>query len=172
MDAAVLDMPLAYRADFALGDAMVRPSLRMIEGPVARVPLEPRAMQVLLAFADAGGAVLTRDDLIRDCWSGRIVGDDAVNRAIAVLRRAARQSGSSFGIETIPRIGYRLAIDAGSTPREMPREGTAGPDQNRRVLTASLLALLVPRRRGSVAMGRDARRFGQRLDRARAASPP
>jgi tetratricopeptide (TPR) repeat protein len=74
-------------------------------------------MQVLLAFVDANGAVLTREDLLRTCWGGMIVGDDSINRAVAEVRRIARETGAGFGIETIPRIGYRLT---GGTPQEEP----------------------------------------------------
>ncbi len=99
---------LARRADFSLGSATVRPSIRTVEGPGGSVITEPRVMQVLLAFADAKSAVLTRDDLMRSCWHGMIVGDDSINRAVAEIRRIARATDGGFGIETIPRIGYRL----------------------------------------------------------------
>ena len=102
------ETPLAERADFTLGDARIRPSIRTVEGPDGSDTAEPRVMQVLLALADAHGAVVSRDELIRRCWDGRIVGDDAVNRAIGEVRRLARATGSAFGVETIPRIGYRL----------------------------------------------------------------
>ena len=102
---------------------MVRPSLRTVEGPGGSVKLEPRVMQVLLAFADTAGTVLTRDDLLRGCWKGMVVGDDSVNRAVAEVRRIARVTGAGFGIETIPRIGYRLTgavpLDVGS-PADAP----------------------------------------------------
>ena len=108
-------LSLAHRSDFRLGNATIRPSLRAIEGPDARVAVEPRVMQVLLALVDAR-AVLSRDDLIRICWNGIVVGDDAINRAIGELRRAIREAGADFAIETIPRIGYRVAGDVAPLP--------------------------------------------------------
>lgn len=102
---------LAHRQDFDLGNAIIRPSIRTIDGPVGPVTCEPRVMQVLLALVDAHSAVLSRDDLLRLCWDGRIVGDDAVNRAIAAVRRAGAAAGADFNVETIPRIGYRIALD-------------------------------------------------------------
>ena len=110
---------LARRPDFQLGSAIVRPSMRTVEGPGGSVTTEPRVMQVLLAFADAGGAVLTRDDLLRTCWKGMFVGDDSINRAIAEVRRIARETGAGFGIETIPRIGYRLTGGAAASTRPL-----------------------------------------------------
>src|SRR5438105_6122913 len=98
---------LSEIADFSLGELRVRPSLRELERGGARQQLEPRVMQVLVALAAAEGAVVSRDDLIARCWEGRIVGDDAINRCISILREIAETSGA-FRIETIPRVGYRL----------------------------------------------------------------
>lgn len=99
---------LAHRSDFSLGLATIHPSVRTIKGPEGITTVEPRVMQVLLALADADGAVVTRRDLIQKCWNGQIVGDDAINRAIGEVRKVARTTGAGFGVETIPRIGYRL----------------------------------------------------------------
>jgi len=126
---------LARRPDFRLASGIVRPSVRTVEGPGGSAAAEPRVMQVLLAFADAGGAVLTRDDLLRICWKGMIVGDDSINRAVAEVRRIARETGAGFGIETIPRIGYRLTGGAATSARPLsepesipaPVEATPGP---------------------------------------------
>ena len=63
-------------------------------------------MQVLVALHRASPNVVSRDDLVAQCWEGRVVGDDAINGAIAKLRRV------SFVIETIPRVGYRLVVPA------------------------------------------------------------
>src|ERR1044072_922504 len=85
------EIDLARCADFNLGAARVSPSRRRLTGSsIGTVELEPRVMQVLVVLHRAGGAVLSRDDLIHACWGGRIVGDDALNRCIGALRRLAR----------------------------------------------------------------------------------
>lgn len=99
---------LASRSDFKLGNVTIRPSIKTIEGPLGAVKGEPRVLQVLLALVDAQNRVLSREDLLQQCWQGRIVGDDAVHRAIAEIRRLASTVGASFQIETVPRVGYRL----------------------------------------------------------------
>jgi len=110
IDSAPFD--LAGRRDFSLGNATIRPSLRRITTSTGDASLEPRVMQVLIALSDADGFVLSRDTLMEMCWSGVIVGDDAVNRAIGELRRAVRDVDASFAIETIARVGYRLNVCA------------------------------------------------------------
>lgn len=106
---------LANRADLALGNALVMPGGRTLSASDGKTMLEPRVMQVLLRLADAQGAVVTRDALIDSCWGGQVVGDDAINRAISELRRAARACGADFVVETVPKIGYRLTAATAQT---------------------------------------------------------
>lgn len=106
------EIDLAREGDFLLGQLQVRPSLREVAAPSGRTEtVEPRVMQVLVALARASGAVVSRDQLIESCWGGRIVGEDAINRCIAKVRKVAELDGNqSFSVETVARVGYRLTI--------------------------------------------------------------
>lgn len=132
---------LARRPDFSLGGTIVRPSVRTIEGPEGTATAEPLVMQVLLALVDANGAVVTREDLIRNCWRGHVVGDDSVNRTIAEIRRLARATGAGFSVQTIPRVGYRLdvaEVPVGSAPS--PVSSDAPQNHTRRWVIGGSLA--------------------------------
>lgn len=77
-------------------------------------------MQVLVVLAGARGEVVSRDELVRRCWDGRIVGDDAINRVIARLRRLGDgPAQGSFAIETIVKVGYRLTERHTPAPTEI-----------------------------------------------------
>ena len=117
---------LAEEADFSLGKLRVRPSSReaLVDGQVET--LEPRVMQVLVALARRRGEVVSRDQLIDLCWSGRAVSEDALNRSMTKLRRLS--SASTFTLETIPRIGYRLT--AGPPPEAAQPAQPAAPPQS------------------------------------------
>jgi DNA-binding winged helix-turn-helix (wHTH) protein/tetratricopeptide (TPR) repeat protein len=135
---------LAHQPDFSLGLLTVKPSTREIVRPDgARDVLEPRVMQVLVALHRAAPEVVSRDDLIAQCWDGRIVGDDAMNGAIGKLRRLANaDQGASFVIETIPRVGYRLTVAGApqeqvTTPHHSEHHPPGG---NRRSLLAGGVA--------------------------------
>ena len=105
---------LADEEDFQLGDIFVRPSLREVIAGERREILEPRVMQVLAVLAGAKGAVVSRDELIRRCWGGRIVSEDAINRSVSKVRQLSELGAAkAFEIDTIPRVGYRLR------PRQM-----------------------------------------------------
>ena len=115
---------LAHRVDFSLGSIEVRPASRELVGVDGAVMIEPKVMQVLVALADAGGRVVSRDELIENCWRGKVVGDDAINRVIGKLRRVAKASGGAFRIETVARSGHRLLCDSVS-PEEPEVEPAA-----------------------------------------------
>ncbi len=100
---------LASEAAFSLGAAMVRPALLEVTAAGRTQILQPRVMQVLVALARRRGEVVSRDALVARCWDGLNVGEDAINRCIAALRKLAVASGGAFAIETVPRVGYRLA---------------------------------------------------------------
>src|SRR5580658_9642316 len=106
---------------FTLGQATVRPPVGEVRAGGQVIRLEPRVMQVFVALARAQGGVVSRDDLIASCWGGRIVGDDAINRCVARLRRLAEdEAPGSFTIETFNKIGYRLVPGVGSETQRLP----------------------------------------------------
>ncbi len=99
---------LAASPPFRIGPLTVEPALRLVTAAASQT-LEPRVMQVLVQLAMANGAIVSRDDLVRRCWEGRIVGDDVINRVIARLRRLLDEHGdAAVRIETITKVGYRL----------------------------------------------------------------
>lgn len=102
------------------------PRRRLVHDDGREEFLEPRVMQVLVAFARAPGAILSRDDLITTCWEGRFVSDDAVNRVMSRLRRVSQEIGKdSLRLETITKVGFRLILgdEPGST------EQASGPPE-------------------------------------------
>lgn len=144
---------LGHTADFELAGLRVRPSTRELILNDQAVMIEPRVMQVLVALGRSPGTMLTRDDLIRDCWGGRIVGDDAINRVISRLRRIEEGVGKGrFRIETVTKVGYRLVLlDGGSSSCESAAPGagtatrrpTAGLANRRLFVGGGIAALLL-----------------------------
>jgi len=100
---------LAETPDFDLGGLRVSPAHRVVGANGEQKELEPKILQVLVALASARPQVVSRDRLIEQCWDGRIVGDDALNRCIVALRQLAKEfSPEPFAIETVTRVGYCL----------------------------------------------------------------
>ena len=112
---------LARAAAFRLGPVHVEPALRQITATRSET-LEPRVMQVLVVLAMANGGIVSRDDLVRQCWEGRIVGDDSISRVIARLRKVTEEHGDgALRIETITKVGYRLIGQVALMPAKAPR---------------------------------------------------
>ena len=135
-DPSASRVDLSETGDFDLGGLRVRAARREVQMNGERRELEPRVAQVLVALASARPGVLSRDRLIEQCWDGRIVGDDALNRCIVALRRLAKEfSPEPFTIETVPRVGYSLVERASGRRADTPRR--------RNLAIAALLVLVL-----------------------------
>lgn len=119
---------LAHEGRFTLGKLTIEPATRLVATRERSEILEPRVMQVLVALVRANGDIVTRDELLDQCWNGRIVGEDAINRALSRIRHVASTIGEdSFRIETITKVGYRLVEQchaAQGGPTELGAFGT------------------------------------------------
>ena len=98
---------LALEPAFELGGMEVRPATLEVLWEGGHEHLEPRVMQVLVALARRRDAVVSRHELNETCWGGRVVGDDAMNRCIFIIRKLAAAHGE-FQVATVPRVGFRL----------------------------------------------------------------
>lgn len=97
--------------DFDIGPLSVRPQRRLLEQAGRAVTVEPLVMQVLVALSRRAGLVVSRRELFDLCWGAAPVGDDSLNRVIAVLRKSLRQAaGDAVGVETVQGAGYVLRL--------------------------------------------------------------
>jgi Tol biopolymer transport system component/DNA-binding winged helix-turn-helix (wHTH) protein len=106
---------------FRLGALHVSPATLEVASEAGVETLEPRVMQVLVALWRQVNEAVTRDDLSQLCWGGLIVGDDALNRSISRLRKVLA-ADPAVAIDTIPKIGYRLRVDAAPPPAQRRRQ--------------------------------------------------
>jgi DNA-binding winged helix-turn-helix (wHTH) protein len=108
---------LAQVQQLVLADCTMDAGARAIAGPAGSATLEPQVMRVLLALAARPGAVVSREQLLEDCWDGVVVGEDSLNRAISAIRRALREAGvAGVQVETLSKTGYRLLLDQAPAP--------------------------------------------------------
>jgi DNA-binding winged helix-turn-helix (wHTH) protein len=71
--------------------------------------LRPKVMELLVAFAEHPGEVLSKQELLDLVWPEVTVGDASLTVAVGKLREALGDSTDQPEfIETIPRRGYRL----------------------------------------------------------------
>jgi DNA-binding winged helix-turn-helix (wHTH) protein/tetratricopeptide (TPR) repeat protein len=125
---------LAHEPPFRIGEAEFRPATREALRNGHSAVLEPRVMQLLVALRRAEGGVVTKDELVQLCWSGRVVGEDAINRVVSRLRSASEKMGKPFQVETITKVGYRLAPADGTPPAVAAAASTPARAVSRRRL--------------------------------------
>ena len=119
---------IAERVDFDLGPIRVRPAMRALEGPGASVSVEPLVMQLLVTLSRRAGKLVTRRQAFDACWGAAAVGDDSLNRIVAVLRKALRDApGDAVQIETVPATGYVLRFNP--APGSGDAAGKRGPEE-------------------------------------------
>lgn len=89
------------------------------------IRMTPKAAGVLIELARQPGVTLSRDELLERVWSNSFTTPDVVGHAITLLRRAFGDTpDASRVIETIPKVGYRLIVDARF---ESPVPAATGP---------------------------------------------
>jgi DNA-binding winged helix-turn-helix (wHTH) protein len=98
--------------------------------------LEPRAAKALQLLCEAGGDVVSQDELIAVVWQGRALSGNSVAVVIAQLRRALDDDAREPRlIETIPKCGYRLRADNGASQ--------LAKNRSRAMLGVAVAALLI-----------------------------
>lgn len=80
-----------------------------VDGVAAKLPW--RAAECLHTLLEAGGGIVSKEDLEQAIWGGALVEESNLAQCIALLRKAldpAPDGGSH--IETVARVGYRIAV--------------------------------------------------------------
>ena len=104
-----LDPVTELETGFRLGPWSVFPHRNVIRRDSEEKHLENRLMQTLAFLAAHPGEVLTRHQLFESVWRGRVVNEEALSRAISLLRSKLGDSAHAPRyIQTIPGVGYRL----------------------------------------------------------------
>lgn len=105
----------------------VYPALNRLSGPRGELQLEPRVMRLLLCLVAAGGAPLSRDELLEAVWGGdTFVSEGSLTLAISELRKIlGDEPRAPRYIETIRKVGYRWLPAVG--PQEEPAPAVTAP---------------------------------------------
>jgi adenylate cyclase len=76
------------------------------------IRVEPQVFDLLLYFAQNTNRVISKDELIKHVWNGRIVSDAALNSRINFARRAIDDSGKKQRcIRTVARRGFLFGAE-------------------------------------------------------------
>ena len=117
------------------------------------VPLEPKALRLLIYLIENRNRLVRKQELLDAVWPDAIVTENALTRAIGLLRKALNEDPRAPRyLETIPTAGYRFianvtvadpvpAISSGATIESAPVGD--GARRSSKWIPASVILLLV-----------------------------
>jgi DNA-binding winged helix-turn-helix (wHTH) protein/ATP/maltotriose-dependent transcriptional regulator MalT len=71
-------------------------------------PLQPLVFDLLVYLVQHRDRVVSKDELLTKLWSGAIVTDGSLQRAVSLLRSALREGDMDQAVQTFARRGYRF----------------------------------------------------------------
>lgn len=115
----------------AFGDYRLDVRRRELRRGGVVIELEPKVFDLLVFLVQHRDRVVSKDDLIRAVWNGRIVSESAVTTRINAARRAIGDDGTAQRlIRTFTRKGVRFmgdVIEIPEPPRAVFAPADAGP---------------------------------------------
>ena len=86
-----------------------------------RVPIEPKALRVLILLVSRAGRVVEKDAIFQAAWKDTFVEESTLTRAVALLRKhLGDDPRHPRFIETVPTFGYRFIAPVATQNRAEP----------------------------------------------------
>jgi len=116
------------------GDYELDSDCRELRQAGSPCPLEPQVFDLLVYLASHRDRVVTRQELLDELWTGKVVTESTLNSRIKAARQAVGDSGQSqHTIATVHGRGYRFVADVGSEP-SVSSNALAPPHQDQPTL--------------------------------------
>jgi TolB-like protein/DNA-binding winged helix-turn-helix (wHTH) protein/Tfp pilus assembly protein PilF len=94
---------------YEFGQFRLDPEAHLLVRGETVVPLEPKAVEVLLILVERSGELVARHNLMRAVWPDTFVEESNLSSNISILRRQLGvPPGGGEYIQTIPKRGYRF----------------------------------------------------------------
>jgi len=98
------------RQFYDFGPFRLDPDRRQLLRQGQAIPVQPKALDILLALIENRDSVVLKDDLLKRVWPDTFVEESNLAQNIFVLRKALGEAaGNNKYIVTIPGRGYRFA---------------------------------------------------------------
>ena len=106
---------------YIFGDHQLDTERRELRRGDARIALEPQVFDLLVCLLQNRDRVVSKDDLLAQVWTGRIVSDATIDSRIMAARHAIGDSGAAQGlIRTFARKGVRFVATVEEKHKEKP----------------------------------------------------
>lgn len=101
------------------------PSAKELTKDGVPVPIKPRPLALLSFLAGSPGEVVSKDDVIRNVWRGRVVSDTAVSSAVRDIRRALENAGyTGEVVRTHYGFGFEFTAQTSKTETQPTADHT------------------------------------------------
>ena len=128
---------------FAFEDCLLDDERRELTLRGQPVSIGPQVFDLLLYLVLHHDRVVSKDELLRAVWSGRIVSESTVASHINAVRKAIEDTGSQQRLlRTVARKGFRFVgelREGGTRPASLPPGPSGGDDDGRTALPALVL---------------------------------
>lgn len=125
---------------FQFGEFQLDVRARSLRREKVVVPINSRAFDVLLYFAQNPGKVLTREELLKNVWAESFVDENTLAQSISALRRALEEKpGDNSYIVTLPGRGYQFVAPVQVVDSEKENAPTEAARGNGNVSSGILL---------------------------------
>ncbi len=105
--------PQSNEREYSLGDWHLFVNTNSLQRGDATVELEHRLVLLLVFLIENQGQVLSKEQILKTIWQGKVVNEDSLAVAISHLRKAlGDNSRAPRYIKTIPGIGYQFIAEA------------------------------------------------------------
>ncbi|HKA19107.1 MAG TPA: alpha/beta fold hydrolase [Blastocatellia bacterium] len=102
-------MSLQSQVLYEFGPFRLNPAQQLLAEGTKRVPLTPKAFQILLALVESQGQILSKEELLQKVWPDTFVEEATLAQNVFTLRKVLKDDrGTSHYIETVPKRGYRF----------------------------------------------------------------
>lgn len=104
---------------FLIGDNFIlEPDRYRLVTHNKETPLSQKETELLVALCTFSLSVVERSYLLNSIWGNSESGDIGLNKNILMLRRKFESFGVKNAIQTVPRIGYMLLLEAEPVPAD------------------------------------------------------
>ena len=106
---------------FVFGNCEIHCDRRELHRNGTLIRVEPQVFDVLVHLVRHRNRVVSKEELIRAVWDGRVVSDDALTSRVSAARRAIGDTGAEQRfIRTMTRRGFRFVADVQEDPDISP----------------------------------------------------
>ncbi|MEO0998418.1 MAG: AAA family ATPase, partial [Pseudomonadota bacterium] len=110
---------------YSFADCVLDTDRRELRRAGRVVATRPKVYQVLSYLVEQRDRVVSKDELLSECWPGRVVGDATLNSVLKEIRRAVGDSGKTQRfLKTLHGQGYRFVAKLGDSPSQAAEPGS------------------------------------------------